>query len=75
MVSFTKKFVKLKLKIIFRFMLRNRTSPFPVSIGGSVVECSPATGAAWVRFAADAYDFIYLYDYPLSETLNNVCRP
>ena len=28
-----------------------------VSIGGSVVECSPATRAARVRFPADASDF------------------
>ena len=49
------------------FMLRNRNriSPFPVSIGGSVVECSPATRAARVRFPADADAFIYLSDYPL----------
>ena len=28
--------------------------PAPTSIGGSVVECSPATRAARVRFPADA---------------------
>ena len=34
-----------------------------ISIGGSVVECSPATRAARVRFPADAIFFLILQSY------------
>ena len=37
-----------------------RESSIHVSIGGSVVECSPATRAARVRFPADAYILLLL---------------
>ena len=39
-------------KIFIRFKDCNKSS-----IVGSVVECSPATRAAWVRFPDDAYIF------------------
>ena len=47
-------------------MFNGWKNPFCNRIGGSVVECSPATRAARVRFPADAnfeYLFIYLLVY------------
>ena len=41
-------------------MILNFTT-FVVSIGGSVVECSPATRAARVRFPADAILLFYFF--------------
>ena len=40
----------------------------PAGIGGSVVECSPATRAARVRFPADAFVALYRYQIMLQDS-------
>ena len=62
-------FEELKSWTLVKYPTNLRTKLLCVSIGGSVVECSPATRAARVRFPADA-TFLWVagLTFPLTQT-------